>query len=189
MAYLGTDGNLSDVTDEEAARAGQGGAPRLIEPGWYRCALIEDEAQAKEWGTGLSMQFQIIDGDFANYRVFEYLCIRHDTRPKAQQIAKAKLKAIAAAAGAKDPSNIEDTEEIYGKPLMLKVKREQQVNPTFADEDGCKAKIVAVLSVAEWRKEQVTAPELPLAKPVPAAHPALKKNPQKALYADKEIPF
>lgn len=190
MAYLGADGNLSDVTDEEVDRAGKGGEIRLITPGWYRCALIEDEAQAKKWGTGLSMQFQIIEGDFANYRVFEYLCIRHNTSPKAQQIAKAKLKAFARAAGSKDPSNVESTDELYGKPLMLKVAREKQDDPKFADEDGCKAKVVAALSIAEWRAENAGGAQLPLgkAKQRPAA-PLASQAASPAPYDDNEIPF
>ena len=139
MAQLGTDGQLGDVTQDALESVGQGGNV-VIPAGWYRVALVEDEAQSKGWGTGLSMQFQIIEGDYKERRIFDYLCIRHATSEKAEEIARAKLKALAIAAGAPDPNNVPDTSVLYGKPVMMEVRRETQDDPKYADEDGKKAK-------------------------------------------------
>ncbi len=152
MAYLGNVGNLSNVTEEEVERAGRG-ARKMIEPGWYRCALVEDEAKAYSWGTGLSMQFQIIEGEYENQRVFDFLCVSHAQSEQAEQIARAKLKALAIAAGAKNPDDMTDTSVLYGKPVMIEVFRDKQKDPKYADEDGCKAKPGAFKSVAEFKAE------------------------------------
>lgn len=192
MAYLGSDGDLRDVTAEEVERAERGrGNGMLLEEGWYRCALIEDEVKVKSWGTGLSLQFQIIDGDFANYRVFDFLCLRHSTSEQAQRIARAKLKALGIAAGAKDPENIPNTDELHGKPVMVEVKREPQSEARFADEDGCKPKVNRILSVSAWKEKHrdEPLPGVKKAAKAPTKNLAVTSNPQASLYADDEIPF
>ena len=92
MAFLGADGMLNDVTEDAVASVGKGGG-KPIPAGWYRAALVEDEAQPKNWGTGLSMQFQILGGDFENRRVFDYLCVRHATSEQAEASARLRRSA------------------------------------------------------------------------------------------------
>lgn len=185
MAWLGEAGNLSGVTDEQVERAGRG-ARKMIPPGWYRCALVEDEAKPYHWGTGLSLQFQIISGEFENQRVFDFLCVQHSTSETAEQIARAKLKALAIAAGVKNPDDMEDTAVLYNKPVMIEVYREEQTDPKYGDADGCKAKPGAILSVVKWKEEHGGQPALKAAptaaRPKPVSRPAPESR-------DEEIPF
>lgn len=181
MAYLGEDGNLSGVSEEDVERANRGGR-KMIEPGWYRCMLVEDEAKPYRWGTGLSMQFQIIDGEFENQRVFDFLCVRHNDSEQAEQIARAKLKAFAIAAGAKNPDDISDTSVLFNKPVMIEVYRDKQKDPKYADEDGCKAKPGQFKSVAAFKAEQGGAAPAPAVKSKPASRPAPAPE-------DGDIPF
>lgn len=186
MAFIGDDGNLSGVTDEDVERANRGGR-KMIEAGWYRCMLVEDEAKPYRWGTGLSMQFQIIDGEYENQRVFDFLCVRHVDSEQAEQIARAKLKAFAIAAGAKNPDDMSDTGVLYNKPVMIEVYRDKQKDPKYADEDGCKAKPGQFKSVAEWKAEQNGAEAKPAAKPAAKSKPANKPAP--APEDDDTVPF
>ncbi len=175
MAYLGTDGNLSDVSSEDVDNVGRGQSGP-VPAGWYRAALIEDEAQAKSWGTGLSVQFVILEGEYQNRRVFDYLCVRHATSATAEAIARAKLKALAVAAGVKDPDNLSETDPLYHRPVMMEVRRTPE-DSQYAEEDGKRARPNAFLSTAAYRAEmgqaskstqrQTRAPSRTASKPDP----------------------
>lgn len=173
MAFLGDDGDLSNVSEEAVERANRGGR-KLIEAGWYRAMLVEDEAKSYRWGTGLSMQFQIISGEYENQRVFDFLCVRHIESEQAESIARAKLKALALAAGIKNPDDLSDTAVLYNKPVMVEVFRDKQKDPKYADEDGCKAKPGQFMSVAAWKAEHggQPAPKAASAKPKAVSRPA-----------------
>lgn len=179
MAFLGDDGRLDDVTEDALASVGKGGGGP-VPAGWYRVALVEDEAQSKPWGVGLSMQFQILDGDYAERRVFDYLCVRHQTSAKAEEIARAKLKAFAIAAGAKDPNNVTNTEPFYGRPVMMKVIRTPE-EEKYADEDGKKARPGDFLSVKEYRET--------VGKDAPKAKASAPPQPPPSDPFDEEPPF
>lgn len=170
MAFLGDDGRLDDVTQEALDSVGKGGGGP-IPAGWYRAALVEDEAQPKSWGVGLNMQFQILEGDYAERRVFDYLCVRHSTSAKAEEIARAKLKAFAIACGAKDPNNVTDTAPFYGRPVMMEVRRVKD-ETKYAEEDGKKARIADFLSVKEYRETVSGAPKETASKPASRPAPA-----------------
>lgn len=183
MAFLGDDGNLSGVSEEEVERANRGGR-KMIEAGWYRCMLVEDEAKPYSWGTGLSMQFQIIEGEHENQRVFDFLCVRHAKSEKAEQIARAKLKAFAIAAGAKNPDDLSDTSVLFNKPVMIEVYRDEQKDAKYADEDGCKAKPGQFKSIADYKSEFGGAPA-----PAPAMKSKPASQPAPAPEDDDTIPF
>lgn len=189
MAFLGDDGRLDDVSEEDVERAGK--APNQMLPaGWYRVALVEDEAQMKEWGVGLSMQFQVLTGDYADRRVFEYLCVRHGRKEQAEKIARAKLKAFALAAGAKNPDDVSDTEALYNRPVMVEVYRETQKGDQakYAEEDGCKARIGAFMTVADFKAQKPDAPMPGVQRKSQAAAPPPTPEPTPAP-VDDDIPF
>ena len=147
MAFLGTAGDTTEVQEEEMNQK-RGGS--LLEAGWYRVALVEDEAKPYGWGTGLNMQFQILTGDYADRRLFDFLCIEHHKSEKAQHIARVKLREFATAAGHRSPE-IEDTTPLYNKPVMVEVYRAKEEEEKYADEDGRKARIGQFLSVDAWK--------------------------------------
>ena len=187
MAFLGEDGMLNDVTEDAVAAVGKGGG-RPIPAGWYRAALVEDEVQVKHWGTGLSMQFQILGGDFENRRVFDYLCVRHSTSEQAEEIARAKLKAFGIAAGAKNPDDMRQTDPFYNRPVMIEVRRETPDDPKYGDEeDGRQARIADFMSVSEFKlKDDASAPQAAAPTNSPGAEPALKPL---AEHAEDDIPW
>lgn len=189
MAYLGDDGRLNDVSEEDVERTKRG-ARALLEEGWYRCALVEDEAQPKSWGIGLAMQYQILDGTYSEQRIFDYLCVRHSRSEQAEQIARSKLKAFAIAAGAKNPNDVTDTAPLYGRPVMLRVFREAD-DTKYAESDGCKPRIGSIVSVAEWKDQHKDEP-LPGVRngPVPNnSPPASKQEETPPPAGDDDIPF
>lgn len=186
MAFLGDDGRLDDVTDEALEGVGKGTAGPLAE-GWYRVALIDDEVQSKDWGTGLNMQFQILSGDFENRRIFDYLCLRHSRSEEAERIARAKLKSFALAAGAKDPDNVQDTAELYSKPVMLRGYR-QKDDTKYAEEDGKKFRVAEFVSVETWKAQHADEPTpgLTIKSRVPTNTPKAEPAPPPS---DDSIPF
>lgn len=182
MAYLGSAGDTSEVRDEDMNQK-RGG--KMIEPGWYRVALDKDETKSADWGTGLNMEFVILDGDYEGRKLFEFLCLEHSRSEEAQRIARVKLRELATAAGHKTPEYVEDTESLYGRPIMAEVYRAKEPNEKYAEDDGKKPRIGQFLSVKRYKQEVegVAAPasERP-AKSKPASRPAPAPE-------DDEIPF
>ena len=197
MAFLGDDGRLDDVNQEDVERAAKGGGGNrgMLEAGWYRVALVEDEDQMKEWGIGLSMQFQILSGEYEGRRAFDYLCIRHAKSPEAERIARAKLMALATAAGVKDPANLSDTSVLYNRPVMIEIYREPDATK-YAEADGCKARIGAFLSVAQFKAQKKGAHMPGISGPAKAPEPVTaapaRPDPQpdpEPVFDDGDIPF
>lgn len=182
MSYLGSDGRLDDVTDEAVESVGKG-TGKLIPPGWYRVALVEDEVSVKDWGTGLSQQFQILDGEFENRRVFDYLCVRHAKSEKAEEIARAKLKSLALAAGIKDPDDLSETDVLKNRPVMMRVTR-VKADGDYGDEDKKQARPQEFVSVKDYREtiEEREGPQAAAPTNSPKATPAPAVD-------DSEIPF
>lgn len=154
MAYIGDAGDTSEIQDEDM---NQTRSYKLLEPGWYRAALSKDEAQTKDWGVGLSMEFTILQGDFENMRIFEYLCVQH-RKEDPERIARTRLKELAVAAGYSDPNHVTDTSPMYGVPVMIEIYRAKEKEAKYADEDGRKARVAQFMSVAQWKAEKSDEP-------------------------------
>lgn len=180
MAWIGTAGDTSEVNEEDMNQKRNG---KPIEAGWYRIALEKDEVKNADWGIGLNMEFEILDGDFEGRKLFEFLCLEHSTKPEAQKIARTKLRELAVAAGHKTPDNVEDTDVLMRRPVMAEVYRAKlgkNEDTKYADPDGRKARIGQFLSVARWKSEYgidpapASKPDLVLTRPKskPASRPA-----------------
>lgn len=86
-------------------------------------------------GTGLSLEFTIIDPNaYANRKVWANLNIRH-TSEQAQQIGQAQLSALCHAVGIKV---LEDSDQLFGKILRIhtRVKPAQGEYPARAEVVG-----------------------------------------------------
>ena len=172
MAYLGNDGRLEDVTEEAVGSVGKG-TGKLIPSGWYRVALVEDEVDPKDWGTGLKQQFQILDGEFENRRVFDYLCVRHSRSEKAEEIARAKLKSLGLAAGIKNPDDLSETDVLKNRPVMMRVTR-VKADGDYGDEDKKQAR------PSEFVSQAAAPTNSPKATPAPQST---------GHYDDSDVPF
>lgn len=192
MAYIGQLGNTSEVSDDELNKKRTG---KPLEAGWYRVALEKDEAKVADWGTGLSMEFVVLSGDFEGRKLFDFLCIEHRKSEQAQHIARVRLRELATAAGHQTPDNVEETEDLYGRPVMAQVYRAKDTSD-YADEDGKKARIGQFLSVDRWKAECADEPTpgitrgTKMAPPPARSKPASKSAPAPAHYDyGDELPF
>lgn len=86
---------------------------------WYNAVMDKSEMKPTKDGTGarLEMQFKIIDGQFANRKIFEGLNLQN-SNPVAQEIAYKQLSAIAHAVNV---LLVEDSQQLHNIPLKLKV--------------------------------------------------------------------
>lgn len=97
--------------------------PGVQEPlpaGWYNVVMVQSEMKPTADGTGqrLAIVFQVIDGQYANRKIFEGLNLVN-SNSAAQEIAYKQLSAIGHAVG---HVMIGDSTELHNKPLKVKVK-------------------------------------------------------------------
>ena len=69
-------------------------------------------------GTGVSLQFQIVDGQYANRRIYSNINIQH-SNPKAEGIGQSQLSQLCHATGI---LQLKDTQELHNIPVNIKVK-------------------------------------------------------------------
>jgi hypothetical protein len=88
--------------------------------GWYNVMMTGSEMKPTKDGTGayLACEYTVMDGQYANRKVFSNLNIRNNN-PTAQEIAYKQLSAICHAVGV---IQCQDSGELHGKPLKIKVK-------------------------------------------------------------------
>ena len=184
MTYLGATGDTSEVSEHELNKGG-GQYPDLP-AGWYQVALLSDKVDQKSWGLGLSLQFQVDEGDFESERVSDYLCIVHNTSSEAQHIARVRLRELANAAGHPTPENVEDTEPLMGVPLMARIYRPRAKDPKYAAADGTETRVGEYLSIGEWNARYGRKSEPTRQADVPTNSPGAQRA---ALPTDAEIPF
>lgn len=110
MAQLGID--VRNIAPQEGADP--------VPAGWYNAAIRASEVKPTASGTGfrLALTWAILDGQFANRKVFSGHNIRNDN-PKAQEIAMRELSAIGHAVNV---LVIEDSAQLHDKPMKIKVK-------------------------------------------------------------------
>lgn len=91
-----------------------------VPAGWYNVVMDKSEMKPTKDGTGmrLEVQFKIIDGQYANRKIFEGLNLRN-TNAVAQEIAYKQLSAIAHAVKV---LIVEDSSQLHNIPLKVKVK-------------------------------------------------------------------
>lgn len=95
-----------------------GGDP--VPAGWYNVMIDESEMKPTktEGGLRLSLRFTILDGQYVNRKVFTGLNLKN-ANPVAQEIAYKQLSAICHAVGI---MQVQDSSQLHGRPLKIKVK-------------------------------------------------------------------
>lgn len=86
---------------------------------WYNVVIDESEVKPTSSGTGayLELRLNIIDGDYANRKLFCRLNIQNDNA-KTVEIAYQQLSAICHAT---QTIQVNDSSELHGKPFQVKV--------------------------------------------------------------------
>lgn len=145
-----------------------------VPAGWYNVMVDESGIKPTKDGTGtlLNVRYTILDGQYQGRKIFGRFNIRN-SNPTAQEIAYKQLSALAHAVGVLE---IQDSEQLHGRPLKVKVKL------VPASEDG---KYEAKNEVTGWKNvnEQVGAvASAPVAAPQMFAPPAATQyqQPQQA---------
>lgn len=92
----------------------------VIPAAWYMGQLIASEMKPNSKGDGyyLATEMEILGGEYAGRKLFDRLNISNPN-PKAVEIAYRTLSAICHAIGV---IQVEDSQQLHGKPLMIKVK-------------------------------------------------------------------
>lgn len=110
MAQLNFD--ASTVSPSESIEA--------IPAGWYNAQIDQSEMKPTKDGSGayLELRFSVLDGQYANRKVFTRLNLRNGN-PVAQEIAYKQLSAICHATGV---MQVQDSQQLHGRPLKIKVK-------------------------------------------------------------------
>lgn len=174
MAYIPDDaGDTSGVADEERAM----GSFAPIPEGWYRVVLFEDELVTKDWGVGLNMKFEILDGEHAGRKLFDFLCLQHGNA-ETVKLARIALRELAIAAGHETPDHVRETESIQMVPVMARVYRAIEQNEKYADDDGKKARIGEYKAVGGGS-----------GAPVKSLPPKSRASDEPPPHSDDDIPF
>ena len=91
-----------------------------VPAGWYNASIDESDIKPTKDGAGsyLQCRFNILDGQYRGRKLFARLNIRN-ANAQAQEIALRQLSAIGHAVGV---LHIQDSQQLHGLPLKLKVK-------------------------------------------------------------------
>lgn len=105
------------------AQAVEPQAPRDGEPipaGLYTVEITNADLKPlkKGNGTGLNLEFTVIDGPHSKRKVWSLLCIQHENQ-QTEQIAQAQLSAICRAVGI---AQLNDTDELFQRVLCVRTK-------------------------------------------------------------------
>lgn len=94
-------------------------ALETIPAGWYNAMIDQSEIKPTKDGAGnyLELRFNVIEGQYAGRKVFTRLNIRN-SNPQAQEIAFKQLSAICHAV---QVLNVQDSQQLHGRPLAIKV--------------------------------------------------------------------
>lgn len=105
-----------------------------IPAGTYIARVIESDLRPLKSGngTGLNLQFEIIDGQFSNRRIFEQLNVQHSNQ-KTESIAQEQLAYLCKAVGV---SKLQDTQQLHNIPLKIKVKVRKDETGQYGDSNS-----------------------------------------------------
>lgn len=157
-----------------------GGDP--VPAGWYNVMIDESEMKPTktEGGLRLSLRFTILDGQYANRKVFTGLNLKN-ANPVAQEIAYKQLSAICHAVGI---MQVQDSQQLHGRPLKIKVKVRAASGDYEASNDITSYKNIneqvdgpvagAAPAGAPWATAPAAAPQQPAA---PAWQPPAAQQP------------
>ena len=101
-----------------------------IPSGWYRAIIEESKSEptSKPGGMMLALTLKIIDGEFANRKVFDRLNLQNEN-PTTVQIAYETLSQICHSTGV---IQCQDSQQLHNIPLLVKVK----LRPAGPGADG-----------------------------------------------------
>lgn len=124
-------GNLSGFNATEV----QPNSFDVVPAGEYEACIVNSVKMATKAGTGafLSMELQILEGDYKGRKVFDNLNLWNPSE-KAVEIARGTLSAICRAVGVLTPG---DSSDLHNRPLRIKLG--VRTDPQYGDKNEIKA--------------------------------------------------
>lgn len=121
---------MAQLNFDASQVAPNSGSPDPIPAGWYNAQIDESEMKPTKDGTGtyLQLRFSVVDGQYANRKVYARLNLRN-SNPVAQEIAYGELSAICHATGV---IQLQDSQQLHALPMKIKVK----LRPASGDYDA-----------------------------------------------------
>lgn len=128
----------------------------ILEPvpaGWYNVKIVESEMKPTSSGRGayLALTLQILDGQFANRKLFDRLNLENENAT-AKEIAWRTFSSICYATGV---IQVQNTDQVHGIPLQCRVT----IRPAGPGSDG--KMYDAQNEVKNYRKIESTQPTMP----------------------------
>jgi len=129
--------DTSSVTEEDMS--GGGGDYMSIETGEYPFIVVKSTYKPNNKNNGwvLGLQQQCLDPAIGKRVLFDHLNLVNPSED-AVKISLARLKQLALAVGHPTPDRIESSEDLHGKPYILRVvkRRAKPDRVQYADSEG-----------------------------------------------------
>lgn len=138
-------------------------ALEIIPAGWYKAAMDESEMKPTRDATGsyLACRFNLLEGQYAGRKVFTNLNLRN-ANAKTVEIAFAQLSAIAHAVGVMD---VQDSSQLHGRPLMIKLKVRKDDSGEYEDRNEISSYKAVDAAAGAQAAVQSAAPSFPPSMP------------------------
>jgi hypothetical protein len=148
----------------------QASVPRsfdLMPTGTYTAIVSGAEVKNTKAGdAAINFEYTIIDGEFNNRKVWDYMTVGH-SNPKWAALARGNLKALASACNLAEPQN---TTDLYDIPfgLMLDQKKSTKTDAKVGDMEQAVMGYVELNIAAKVGRLPPAAPAAPLRPSAPA---------------------
>ena len=169
---------------------------RTFEPipvGSYKVQAIESKIEDTKSGSGqmLVLSLEILEGEYANRRLFDRMNIRNDN-PQAQSIAQRALADLCLQIGI---TQLRDTDELLFKPMTVKVGIRQDKTGQYGPQNTVRYNVAtgavpagkAPVGAAKAAPQQGRPPQQ--AQAAKGAKPWNQPKPAAPKDLDDEIPF
>jgi hypothetical protein len=163
---------MAALTFDARTVAPDTGSADALPAGWYNVMMDESEMKPTKadasgnTGAYLKCRYAVMDGQYAGRKIYANLNLRN-ANPIAQEIAYKQLSAICHAVNV---LNMQDTQELHGKPLKIKVKMRKATDEYEASNDIGAYKNINDTSVGASAAAGASAP--PAGFGAPAGMPA-----------------
>lgn len=109
------------------------GAQECVPAGWYNVMVDETEMKPTKDGSGayLQVRFTVLDGQYVNRKIFTRMNLQN-SNPTAQEIAYKQLSALCHAVNV---LQLQDSVQLHGLPLKVKVKVRKDSTGQYEDQN------------------------------------------------------
>lgn len=147
-----------------------------IPAGVYLAQVVESDVRPLKSGAGraIALTFQVLQGPYANRKVFSNLNVEHRGSAEAERIAQQQLSALCHAAGV---VNLQDTTQLHMRPVQIRVKVSKDDSGRYGDRNEVTGYEAAPSGMAPPVQQGGFAPQRPAAPPAQASAPAPQAAP------------